>query len=133
MVYCNDCASTKVRQYHSDTQQWSILPNLPHIQSNLVMANRKLTSVGGYQGGATDSILSLTGEGRDRKWSQHFPPMITKRFRTTVICHGRSLIVAGGSNGPNILATYWVAMIRLEGHSQFSPVPYPNCSTPARH
>ena len=125
MVYCNDCASNKVHQYHSDTQQWSTLPNLPHIQSNLVMADRKLTSVGGYQGGATDSILSLTGEGRDRKWSQHFPPMITKRFRTAAICHGRSLIVAGGSNGPNILATVEVLNMDTRLWSITSSLPHP--------
>ena len=110
-VYCNDWKSTRVHQFHSDSQQWSTLPNLPHLWSTLVMADGKLTSVGGHRarfvlfGESTDSLLSLTGEGRDRKWLLHFPSMPTKRYAAAAICHGRSLIVAGGRDGRSILAT----------------------------
>ena len=105
-VYFNDRSSPRVHQYHSDYQQWSTLPDLPHTRSTLVMADSKLTSVGGYRkqylrsDRATNSVLSLTqGRLRGMKWSQHFPAMFYKRYFTAVVCHGRSLIVAGGHNG----------------------------------
>ena len=62
--------------------------------------------VGGQiSGGATDSLLSLMGEGRDIKWLPNLPAMPTKRYKTAAVCSGRSLIVAGGRDGRNELST----------------------------
>ena len=128
MLYCNGDGSTSVHQYHSDTQQWSTLPDLPHILSTLVMADRKLTSVGGYlRGKAIDSLLSLTLGIRGRMWSQHFPPMTTKRYWTAAIYHSRSLIIAGGlgSDGHERLAT--VEVLNMDTWIWFiaSSLPHP--------
>ena len=126
MVYCNGRDSTSVHQYHSDTQQWRTLPDLPHLLSTLVMANSKLTSVGGLNpSGATNSLFSLTGEDRDRKWSQHFPPMTTKRCLTAAICHGCSLIIAGGNDGHNRLATVEVLNMDTQLWSFAGSLPHP--------
>ena len=126
MVYCNRGGSTRVYQYHSDTQQWSTLPNLPYTSSSLVMADSKLTSVGGILSGeVTDSLLSLTGEGRGDKWSQYFPPMTTKRYLTAATCHGRSIIVAGGNNNEGRLNTVEVLNMDTRLWSVASSLPHP--------
>ena len=130
-VYYNGGGSTRVYQYYSDTQQWRTLPDLPYGSSTLVMADGKLTSVGGYYEGLilfsskiTNSLFSLTGEGRDRKWLEYFPPMPTKRFWVAAICHGRSLIVAGGSDS-NRLATVEVLNMDTRLWSTASSLPHP--------
>ena len=76
-------------------------------------------------GEATDSLLSLMGESKDRKWSQHFPPMTNKRYDTAAICHGRSLIVAGGNDGHNRLATVEVLNMDTQLWSLASSLPHP--------
>ena len=79
----------------------------PHTQSTLVVVHHILTMVGGLiSDRATDSLLSLMGEGRGKKWLPHLPTMPTKRYNTAAVCSGRSLIVAGGNkDGSNTLAT----------------------------
>ena len=125
-VYCNRGGLTRVHQYHSDTQQWSTLPNLPYTLSSLVMADSKLTSVGGnLSGEVSDSLLSLTGDGRDGEWLEYFPPMTTKRHLTTAICHGRSLIVAGGMSNDSRLNTVEVLNMDTQLWSIASSLPHP--------
>ena len=72
-----------------------------------MVVQHMLTLVGGQlrTDEATDSLLSLMGEGRGKKWRPHFPAMPTPRFFTAVVCSGHSLIVAGGKDGCNRLAT----------------------------
>ena len=120
IVYLNSGGSTKVHQYHSDSQQWSQLPDLPYKYSTVVMAGSKLTSVGGYlgQGETTNSLLSLTARKLfGKKWSPHYPPMINKRCNTAAICNGRSLIIAGGDDGKNYLAT--VEVMNMDARQWF--------------
>ena len=106
MAYFNDRGSTTVHSYDSDTRKWHQLPDAPHKYSTLVVVHHVLTMVGGrISGGATDSLLSLMGEGRDIKWLPNLPAMPTKRYDTAVVCSGHSLIVAGGYDGRNKLAT----------------------------
>ena len=130
-VYFNGRDSTSVYQYHSDSQEWSTLPNLPHLWSTLAMADSKLTGVGGYCGGATNSLFSLTEDGRDRKWLQHFPPMSIKRYFTAAICYDRSLIVAGGQDRHNIFTTVEVLNMdtRLWSTASSLPHPFSNATT----
>ena len=106
MAYFHGDGSTTVHSYDSNTREWSRLPAAPHTHSTLVVVHRVLTMVGGQiSGGATDSLLSLMGEGRDIKWLPNLPAMPTKRYRTAAVCSGHSLIVAGGKDGCNALAT----------------------------
>ena len=127
-AYLNDHGSTRVHQYHSDCQKWSPLPNLPHTHSTLVIADGRLTSVGGYlgQGQATSSLLSLSGKRLlGRKWSSHFPQMISKRCNTAAVCTGRILIIAGGDNGREYLATVEVLDMDSRKWSTVSSLPHP--------
>ena len=106
MVYFNSEGSTTVHSYYSNTWEWHQLPDTPHTHSTLVVVHHVLTMVGGQiSGEATDSLLSLMGEGRDIKWLPNLPAMPTKRFYTAAVCSGHSLIVAGGEDGCNILDT----------------------------
>ena len=106
MAYFHGDGSTTVHSYDSNTREWLQLPATPHKYSTLVVVHHILTMVGGQiSGGATDSLLSLMGEGRDIKWLPNLPAMPTKRYNTAAVCSGRSLIVAGGSDGHNRLAT----------------------------
>ena len=106
MAYFNGRGSTKVHSYDSNTREWRWLPATPHTQSTLVVVHHMLTMVGGQiSGEATDSLLSLIGEGKDIKWLPSFPAMPTKRYDTAAVCSGHSLIVTGGKDDYNILAT----------------------------
>ena len=106
IAYFNGRGLTTVHSYDSDAREWHRLPDAPHTQSTLVVVHHILTMVGGkISDRATDSLLSLMGEGRGKKWLPHLPAMPTKRYFTAAVCSGRSLIVAGGSDGSNTLAT----------------------------
>ena len=108
MAYFNGYGSTTVHSYDSDTRfrKWRRLPDTPHTHFTLAVVHHILTMVGGLiSGGATDSLLSLMGEGRDIKWLPNLPAMPTKRYWTAAVCSGRSLIVAGGHDGRNTLST----------------------------
>ena len=106
MAYFHGDGSTTVHSYDSNTREWRQLPATPHTHSTLVVVHHVLTMVGGQiSGRATDSLLSLMGEGRDIKWLPNLPAMPTKRYETAAVCSGRSLIVAGGNDGRNKLST----------------------------
>ena len=83
-----------VSKYDSAKSNWSELPKCPNCDFSLAMVNNLLTAIGGRvpNGECTSSLLSLT----DKKWTEQFPPMPTKRWCTAVVCSGRSLVVAGG-------------------------------------
>ena len=83
--------------YNSTTNEWSQLPECPNCDFSLAVVNSLLTAIGGKTptNELTNSLLSLT----DNKWIKRFPPMPTKRWVTSAVCSGRSLVVAGGVGG----------------------------------
>ena len=128
IAYFNGYGSTTVHSYDSDTQEWRRLPDAPHTQSTLVVVHHILTMVGGQVSErATDSLLSLMGEGRGGKWLPNLPAMPTKRYYTAAVCSGRSLIVAGGEDGSNRLATVEVLDTNTRQWSIASSLPHPFC------
>ena len=91
----------EVYAYTISTSTWSQLPNSPTESCPSVIINNLLTLVGGNKlsGKLTNKLFSLTGEGSNRRWTEEFPPMPTKRWESTAICSGTPLmIVAGGMN-----------------------------------
>ena len=106
IAYFNGRDSTTVHSYDLDTREWCRLPDAPHTESTLVVVHHILTMVGGWiSDRATDSLLSLVGEGRGKKWLPNLTAMPTKRYFTAAVCSGHSLIVAGGYDGSNSLDT----------------------------
>ena len=127
IAYFNGWGLTTVHSYDSDTREWHRLPDAPHTQSTLVVVHHMLTMVGGdisYRV-ATDSLLSLMGEGRGKRWLPHLPAMPTKRYFTAAVCSGRSLIVAGGDDGIDRLATVEVLDTDARQWSIASSLPHP--------
>ena len=57
-----------------------------------------LTAVGGWtvDNKITNELVSLTGNGSGRTWTEILPPMPTKRWHVSALCTGTALIVAGG-------------------------------------
>ena len=122
-AYFNSYDSTAVYSYNLDSREWHRLPDTPHAYSTLVVVQHMLTMVGGaILGRATDSLLSL---GRDNKWLPNLPAMPTKRYFTAVVCSGHSLIVAGGRDGSNYLATVEVLDTDTQQWSVASSLTHP--------
>ena len=93
----------------------------------LAIVNGLLTAVGGLQPDKlTNTLLSLTGGGSKRKWSEYFPHMRTKRYLPAVVCSGRLLVVArGGGDNDTPLST--VEVMDTESLQWFtaSSLPHP--------
>ncbi len=104
VVYCQ--SSKRIYAYSSQRDNWTNLPDCPTVNSSLAVVNGLLTAVGGIKSGKlTNALVSLTETGSERKWSEHFPPMPTKRRYPAVVCSGRSLVAAGGGGEGGHLST----------------------------
>ena len=129
MAYFNPEGSTAVYQFEED--QWTALPECPHCHSALTVINEQLTTVGGRHGyygrDPTNSLASLTGEGKDRKWVEHFPRMPTSRYGLAAVCRGTSLIAAGGRGGGRVLRTVEVMDTESLQWTLVNPLPHPMC------
>ena len=126
VAYFHGDDSTTVHSYDSNTREWHRLPRTPYTNFTLVVVNHVLTMVGGeIPTGATDSLLSLMGEGRDKDWLPILPAMPTKRYNTAAVCSDLSLIVAGGEDDRNRLATVEVLYIDTRQWSIASSLPHP--------
>ena len=127
MAYFNPWLSTAVYQF--EEHQWTALPKCPHYYSALTVVNNQLTTVGGSHGrygrDTTNSLVSLTGEGKDRKWVEHFPRMPTSRSDLAAVCRGTSLIAAGGRGGGEILRTVEVMDTESLQWTLVNPLPHP--------
>ena len=129
MAYFNSWGSTSVYSYDSQGQLWQRLPDCHSKYSALVMAANKLTTVGGRQdGGPTNSLASLTGEGKDSKWVELFPRMPTARYYPAAVCRGRNVIAAGGYGGGRTLSTVEILDTDLRQWSSAASLPHPMSS-----
>jgi hypothetical protein len=84
--------------YNTLSFSWCDLPSTPTNSSPSVIINNLLTLIGGtHYDTTTNQLFSLTGEGSDRRWTEEFPPMPTKRWGSAALVTGTALIVVGGS------------------------------------
>ncbi len=94
-VYFSDYK--RIYAYEWQREEWSKLCDCPNFDYTLAVVGGLLTAVGGVQRGRhTNTLFSLVGDGSERRWEEHFPPMTTKREWTTVVCSGKHLVVMGG-------------------------------------
>ena len=126
-AYFKTFSSNKVYscQIIGEEEQWSHLPDNDNEALSLVVICGLVTSVGGFKNGDTNTLLSLTGEGERKKWSEIFPPMPTPRQNaacvTTEQCH--ALVVAGGATSCAKLDTVEVMNINTKQWTTVSPLP----------
>ena len=127
MAYFNSVGSTALYCYESQRQLWRQLPDCPRKNSALVMADNKLTTIGGidqhYR--PTNSLASLTGEGKDSKWVELFPRMPTARSWLAAVCRGRNVIAAGGWDGDRVVTTVEILDTELRQWSSAASLPHP--------
>ena len=110
-VYVRDGHTVKIYSYDATTDSWSQLPDCAKVGGSITVINGQLTTVGGDK---SNTLFSLTGEGRSRRWTKEYPPMPTKRWWTTSLCTGATLIVAGGVGDGGVLST--VEVMNTETH-----------------
>ena len=128
VAYFNSDYSTAVYCYESQRQLWWQLPGCPSRDSALVMADNKLTTIGGrdQQWRPTNSLASLTGEGKDSKWVELFPRMPTARYYLAAACRGRNVIAAGGTgDGGRKVTTVEILDTELRQWSSATSLPHP--------
>ena len=100
-VYCryHDEDAIILYAYHIPSSNWSPIPGCPiNGRFAISVVDSLLTTVGGFGDDIknTNQLFSLTGEGSDRRWTEKFPPMPTKRYCVGALCTGTVLIVVGG-------------------------------------
>ena len=110
-VYVKAGGAVKIYSYDATTDSWSQLPDCVKERCSITVINGRLTTVGGDK---SNELFSLTGEGSSRRWTKEYPPMPTKRWWTTSLCTGATLIVAGGRGGGEVLST--VEVMNTENH-----------------
>ena len=127
VAYFNSYNSTAVYCYESQQQLWWQLPDCPSRYSALVMADNKLTTIGGEDqyDQPTNSLASLTGEGKDSKWVELFPRMPTARSSLAAVCRGRNVIATGGEgDGGRRLNTVEILDTELRQWSSAASLPH---------
>ena len=127
-AYFKPALSFSVYSYQNilGNEQWSRLPENCNVRFSIAVIDGLLTSVGGWStdsGGPTNTLLSLTGEGERKQWSEVFPPMPTPRSLTACITTEKALIVAGGSAGGDFLAIVEVMDINTKQWTTVCPLP----------
>ena len=126
-VYLRPGGTNQVHGYNSATNVWFQLPDCPHNFFSLAVVDNLLTAIGGRQAYQnTNTLLSLTEEGRDRKWVEMFPPMPTKRDCTCSVSSGAALIVIGGQrDGGVVLSTVEVMDVSTKVWTTAASLPEP--------
>ena len=115
-VYCRHGTNNKIYAYHIPSSNWSPMPDCPPRSGfAIAIISGLLTTIGGYGNDVknTNKLFSLTREGSDRKWTEKFPPMPTKRYGVSAVCTGTALIVAGGA-GDNEQSLKTVEVLNTE-------------------
>ena len=124
--------TVQVHAYNSTTDTWSNIPDCRTTNTTLAIVNGLLTTVGGRVGGNNSKkLFSLRGEGRDRKWTEVFPPMTTKRELVIAVTTGRALIVAGGEGDRGGLSTVEIMNTDTRQWSTAADLPQPMYSASA--
>ena len=100
-AYFRGGGTKKIYSYDFSSDKWSQLLDTPFDSCTLAVVNNLLTTIGGSSP-LTNELFSLTGQGKDKRWTKEFPPMPTKRRRTIALCSEKALIVAGGDKGETL-------------------------------
>ena len=126
VVYLRPGGTRQVHGYNSTTDDWFQLPDCPRETFSLAVVENLLTAIGGEQVGQhTNTLLSLTEEGRDRKWVETFPSMPTKSIFICAVSSGAALIVIGGVGDGGVLSTVEVMDVSTKVWTTAASLPEP--------
>ena len=123
-AYFAPAGSTSVYRYEYSTEKWEELPTCPYQNSGLVVIDRELTAVGGWDGShRTNKLYTL----RQREWVEKYPPMSTARSCPAVVStsDGKHLIVIGGFGGGSWTATVELFQVKSRRWHQLTDLPQP--------
>ena len=84
--------------YDPYKDEWSVLPNLPHVYFSLVAVpyKKQLLAIGGLSNNHKVSNKVFAWDEDNKEWTILYPNMPTARFSSSCASHGSSVIVAGG-------------------------------------
>ena len=124
-AYFTPDGSNSVYKYELRREKWEELPSSPYRSSGLVIINKQLTAVGGWDGLLpTNKLLTL----RQRKWVEQYPPMNTARFSSAVVStpDGEHLIVIGGNGSLcSLIATVELFQVKSRRWYKLTDLPEP--------
>ena len=126
-MYLRPGATEEIHAFNICTRTWLRVPDCRKTNCSITAVNNLLTTVGGWKRGkkCSNKLYCLTGEeGNERKWTKKFPPMPTRRSRSTTLCSRNFLIVAGGE-GRFILRTVEVMDTETYQWSTAADLPEP--------
>ena len=125
IVYFRPAVSERIYSYQciEGQEQWSRLPDNPNRNIGMAVIDGALTSVGGRKPYPTNTLLSLTGEGERKQWSEVLPPMPTARSSAACITTKQHLIVAAGLGDGGSLDNVEVMSIDTKQWAIASPLP----------
>ena len=118
--------STSVYQYQWSTEKGKKLSSCPYRNSGLVIIDRELTAVGGYdESRHTNKLYTL----RQRKWVEKYPPMNTARSMTAVVStsNGEYVIVIGGYVSDSDRWTARVELFQVKSRKWYRLTDLPQC------
>ena len=123
-AYFTPLGSNSVYQYECSTEKWEELPSCPYRNSGLVIIDRELTAVGGYDVSRYTNKLYTLQQG---KWVEKYPPMNTGRSDTAVVStsDGEYLIVIGGFAGGRWTATVELFQVKSRRWYKLTDLPQP--------
>ena len=121
-AYFRPGGSKKVYSYQNilGQERWSELPNNPYLNCGLAIIDSFVTSVGGWNSGHTNTLLSFRGQD---VWSESFPPMLTSRSHVACVSTEMALVVAGGRTMGGITDTVEVMRISTKHWTIVMPLP----------
>ncbi|XP_065894290.1 uncharacterized protein [Dysidea avara] len=123
----------KVFMYDIANNKWSTLPDPKQLLAVHEIIGGRLTLVGGQDCETDEISKSLSSyDDSNQTWIKHFPDMLNPRNRCSVVKHGNSVIVAGGTNIDACLSTIEVMNIiemRWREVATHLPCPMWNMST----
>ena len=102
---------------------YHLLPKNLNKNCGFTVIDHLLTSVGGCNNAYTNILLSLTGKGRKKQWSEVFPPMPTPRSCAACITTEEALVVAGGVGNDGFLDSVEVMDMKTKQWMTASSLP----------
>ena len=117
---------SEVCSYDMITKTWNVLPECPYCYSSLAVLHGFVTAIGGCVPDRLTPENKLLCLMREKEWVKYFPPMPTKRWKSSAVTTKQHLVVAGGKlESPTQLNTVEVMDIQTLIWSTVASLPHP--------